>query len=120
MHCAPADGQRELHPLLVAGPLHGIPCSSRHSSGSISRLQMRSNDLTVFTLRVRLHSSQTVELPAPMNDPFAGSWALPCSTCTTRSITAAIWCDSGGQPGDRKSTRLNSSHGYISYAVFCL
>src|SRR2546422_6362335 len=25
-----------------------------------------------------------------------------------------------GVPGDRKSTRLNSSHGYISYAVFCL
>src|SRR5687768_18226401 len=27
---------------------------------------------------------------------------------------------SGRQEGDRKSTRLNSSHGYISYAVFCL
>src|SRR2546422_5995114 len=31
---------------------------------------------------------------------------------------------SGGSPmrapPDRKSTRLNSSHGYISYAVFCL
>src|SRR5205809_1419414 len=33
---------------------------------------------------------------------------------------------SAGQPAkheaqlDRKSTRLNSSHGYISYAVFCL
>src|SRR3989449_8465173 len=30
----------------------------------------------------------------------------------------------GERPGearpDRKSTRLNSSHGYISYAVFCL
>src|SRR2546429_1188823 len=25
-----------------------------------------------------------------------------------------------GLAGDRKSTRLNSSHGYISYAVFCL
>src|SRR2546422_3385102 len=25
-----------------------------------------------------------------------------------------------GSAGDRKSTRLNSSHGYISYAVFCL
>src|SRR2546422_6555119 len=25
-----------------------------------------------------------------------------------------------GRPIDRKSTRLNSSHGYISYAVFCL
>src|SRR2546422_2947763 len=24
------------------------------------------------------------------------------------------------EPRDRKSTRLNSSHGYISYAVFCL
>src|SRR2546422_8105210 len=33
--------------------------------------------------------------------------------------------DSHPRPGpislrDRKSTRLNSSHGYISYAVFCL
>src|SRR2546422_8301544 len=30
--------------------------------------------------------------------------------------------DTGMSPGtgDRKSTRLNSSHGYISYAVFCL
>src|SRR5205809_3282317 len=26
----------------------------------------------------------------------------------------------GPARGDRKSTRLNSSHGYISYAVFCL
>src|SRR2546429_2649210 len=26
----------------------------------------------------------------------------------------------GQRLGDRKSTRLNSSHGYISYAVFCL
>src|SRR2546429_5545681 len=25
-----------------------------------------------------------------------------------------------GPVADRKSTRLNSSHGYISYAVFCL
>src|SRR2546429_6944667 len=34
-------------------------------------------------------------------------------------------CRDGATPGDyrmrdRKSTRLNSSHGYISYAVFCL
>src|SRR5687768_17808961 len=27
---------------------------------------------------------------------------------------------SGTRGQDRKSTRLNSSHGYISYAVFCL
>src|SRR2546422_2673457 len=28
--------------------------------------------------------------------------------------------DAPGAGLDRKSTRLNSSHGYISYAVFCL
>src|SRR2546422_6571178 len=28
--------------------------------------------------------------------------------------------DAHGRHRDRKSTRLNSSHGYISYAVFCL
>src|SRR3989449_8267681 len=28
--------------------------------------------------------------------------------------------DRGPSLRDRKSTRLNSSHGYISYAVFCL
>src|SRR2546429_2271548 len=28
--------------------------------------------------------------------------------------------DLRGAKRDRKSTRLNSSHGYISYAVFCL
>src|SRR3989449_4792305 len=32
-------------------------------------------------------------------------------------VTAHI---SGSLVEDRKSTRLNSSHGYISYAVFCL
>src|SRR5687768_17804890 len=30
------------------------------------------------------------------------------------------WIHSGVRGVDRKSTRLNSSHGYISYAVFCL
>src|SRR2546429_3735127 len=30
------------------------------------------------------------------------------------------WLCSLGLVRDRKSTRLNSSHGYISYAVFCL
>src|SRR2546422_8274198 len=36
-----------------------------------------------------------------------------------RAIDVVV--DAGnGTAGDRKSTRLNSSHGYISYAVFCL
>src|SRR2546429_4302518 len=35
------------------------------------------------------------------------------------SLAAAVMRDPG-LLRDRKSTRLNSSHGYISYAVFCL
>src|SRR2546429_2711948 len=36
-----------------------------------------------------------------------------------RLADAALQVGQAGRP-DRKSTRLNSSHGYISYAVFCL
>src|SRR2546429_6480533 len=42
-----------------------------------------------------------------LDDPVA--WHLPRAPETWKAITV-----------DRKSTRLNSSHGYISYAVFCL
>src|SRR2546429_5657702 len=35
--------------------------------------------------------------------------------CATSAMAFAVPI-----PRDRKSTRLNSSHGYISYAVFCL
>src|SRR5699024_12590025 len=38
---------------------------------------------------------------------------------TTEDITLTVWESTGG-PEDRKSTRLNSSHVSISYAVFCL
>src|SRR2546422_8380975 len=41
---------------------------------------------------------------------------LPPLVLTSRPVPVKdIWTS-----GDRKSTRLNSSHGYISYAVFCL
>src|SRR3989442_10497817 len=35
-------------------------------------------------------------------------------------LCATIACRSASVPEDRKSTRLNSSHVRISYAVFCL
>src|SRR5205809_2518702 len=47
----------------------------------------------------------------------------PSSTRPVSSATGTMWAgvsSSYGTPLDRKSTRLNSSHGYISYAVFCL
>src|SRR5215204_2813493 len=47
--------------------------------------------------------------------------ALPISAGPTRSITPpAATTVRPGTAGDRKSTRLNSSHTVISYAVFCL
>src|SRR2546422_5839631 len=42
----------------------------------------------------------------------------PASAESPRVRPPAPMSRRGG--GDRKSTRLNSSHGYISYAVFCL
>src|SRR2546422_5934182 len=39
---------------------------------------------------------------------------------TTRATPGAISEPTAAATPDRKSTRLNSSHGYISYAVFCL
>src|SRR5258707_15380422 len=47
--------------------------------------------------------------------------ALPISAPTRPAKTTATWraCPPCW-PADRKSTRLNSSHANISYAVFCL
>src|SRR2546428_2411748 len=50
----------------------------------------------------------------------------PCFSATTRYIAKIIAAgeliviDVVTSPTDRKSTRLNSSHDQISYAVFCL
>src|SRR2546429_3133027 len=48
--------------------------------------------------------------------------ALPISAWTICHSAAKLRADSCARSMglDRKSTRLNSSHGYISYAVFCL
>src|SRR2546422_10586793 len=49
-----------------------------------------------------------------------GVWVLLGNGDGTFKQAVKVPSDSGMFPGDRKSTRLNSSHGYISYAVFCL
>src|SRR5207245_6771065 len=45
-----------------------------------------------------------------------GGFAVPAGFALAESFAAML----GKTSGDRKSTRLNSSHGSISYAVFCL
>src|SRR2546422_5774802 len=49
----------------------------------------------------------------PITDPALHAAAFAGLPADIRALTRAV-------QGDRKSTRLNSSHGYISYAVFCL
>src|SRR5438552_4473380 len=62
-----------------------------------------------------------------IGSPFSltGEWQSPQrATCSTkylpRSICADLSCSAEEPGADRKSTRLNSSHQIISYAVFCL
>src|SRR2546422_5328913 len=50
------------------------------------------------------------------------SWSASpsCSPRHSSRRSSPSWGATSTAPRDRKSTRLNSSHGYISYAVFCL
>src|SRR5690606_39730449 len=50
---------------------------------------------------------------------LVGTAILSASSAALRVFSRASAC-SGTIPRDRKSTRLNSSHVKISYAVFCL
>src|SRR5688572_32076639 len=45
---------------------------------------------------------------------------LLLTLASIRQLEAMEWRHRGKDPPDRKSTRLNSSHSQISYAVFCL
>src|SRR6266478_6952837 len=47
-----------------------------------------------------------------------GSWKGPFASRAGTASEIDFW-RRAGQRGDRKSTRLNSSHSQISYAVFC-
>src|SRR5258707_10605727 len=70
------------------------------------------------------------DLPAVSSSPGHTPTHEARSFCDSKALASAptsaiIWvADSTPKPGtsatDRKSTRLNSSHANISYAVFCL
>src|SRR2546429_2835335 len=64
-------------------------------------------------------------VPEKWENPLVEGIAPCVDSCLFEWITFAV--GQGLEPDltlilerDRKSTRLNSSHGYISYAVFCL
>src|SRR5436309_16142188 len=48
------------------------------------------------------------------------SWKNKNENASARGLLALVQAGINARTGDRKSTRLNSSHVKISYAVFCL
>src|SRR2546429_4376499 len=70
---------------------------------------------TLFPYTTLFRSKYTAPAAMASMDPTK---TLPAKTCHREPLRK----DKAAAPEnrDRKSTRLNSSHGYISYAVFCL
>src|SRR5215813_13344999 len=54
------------------------------------------------------------------SDPASASWLATVESRIAEEEYHLTWQTQIALPGDRKSTRLNSSHVRISYAVFCL
>src|SRR2546422_4574369 len=86
---------------------------------------------TLFPYTTLFRSASGVDIGGAvrMIDPaFQPTWVNIQRPDTQTTLTAAIEhsgatvvvIDVLREIQDRKSTRLNSSHGYISYAVFCL
>src|SRR5687768_17719653 len=87
---------------------------------------------TLFPYTTLFRSSSLVKISHEKGINAQNTGALPEEHCGNHnslgvlSAPLARGCRSVAEPlahltsEDRKSTRLNSSHGYISYAVFCL
>src|SRR5687768_1226936 len=75
----------------------------------------------ITSLQLRTAGVSTPEIIAYV--VYRAGVILRRTDVVTRELTGGVDLASllaADDRGDRKSTRLNSSHGYISYAVFCL
>src|SRR3989449_8563153 len=68
-----------------------------------------------FSKRVAL-----IEHGSVLGGACINTGTVPSKTLRESALYFSGLKQRGFPQGDRKSTRLNSSHGYISYAVFCL
>src|SRR5947209_1431133 len=133
-------GKAQLFELILSKSLHEeAPAVLEHFGHEHNHIaQMLGFDLDLHVSleqesRGRLQSENRMELSSAFGDAARGSFAeasihlafrrknvgeprcrvAPRSSCTTGAASR------GPTNGDRKSTRLNSSHANISYAVFC-
>src|SRR2546422_7431909 len=76
---------------------------------------------TLFPYTTLFRSPSVIPGTFPIEGDLAESWRQPNETTYVFKLRKGVrWHNKPPVNGDRKSTRLNSSHGYISYAVFCL
>src|SRR2546422_6137209 len=75
----------------------------------------------------RHHDLDRGPAPEPLAADRGARWLTPVAVELDQEVGRAVDHAAdllvelyGDRGKDRKSTRLNSSHGYISYAVFCL
>src|SRR2546422_7821963 len=81
---------------------------------------------TLFPYTTLFRSLQSIGAVGKDAHPLRRNAAQHLPVVCDRPLHREVGRFGPGPPGeqvlqqDRKSTRLNSSHGYISYAVFCL
>src|SRR3989449_3763017 len=101
-------------------PVAGGTFTDAGSTACHTRIAVASVDVSPATAAI--YPNATVQLTATPKDAAGTPLSGRTVTWTTSNATVATVDVNGLVTGktDRKSTRLNSSHGYISYAVFCL
>src|SRR5690242_14112834 len=92
------------------------PSSSTCRFGLLSTSKMSAAEASMFRWTVILWDS-VMECPYPPGLDAPRSVGAELHRRPVEGVVLLIHVDGGG---DRKSTRLNSSHMSISYAVFCL
>src|SRR5256884_1860663 len=129
------NGGRGLdHAAHVVGLLAGIGIPIKHPQllveqivGLLAHTEFRRRQcavgkfLRLVEQAIRRHGVQNLDR-APRFLPvvlFRGQTVSKNRSPCIEAANGVIRSGSLGKEGDRKSTRLNSSHGYISYAVFC-
>src|SRR5204863_8589328 len=99
---------------------HLLPQPSRDARQLHSFPTRRSSDLVTANAATNLVPGSTLVNVASLNYTNLNGFLLPPRVTTWKEEAVQIRVVQRGDVQDRKSTRLNSSHVEISYAVFCL
>src|SRR5712692_10879512 len=104
---------------MIQMQLHIVPRLRQRSVAEVRRPAPHGAVQTTDHLRPRRLVPVPQSFPDRRLDGGDGLLRRPCSVVASAASTSVRRCSPGNRR-DRKSTRLNSSHSSISYAVFCL